>query len=511
MIVAFRTDASLEIGTGHVMRCLTLAKALRAQGAACQFITRALPGHLGGRIAQDGFDVALLPAPEGPLPEGPPAHASWAGVDWQRDASDTRAALADRPDWLVLDHYAFDARWQRAVLPEGTKLMVIDDLADRPHVCDLLLDQNLGHKDSDYAAQIPAGSQCLTGPQFALLRPEFADLRVQALVGRAGRGLRHLLITMGGVDRGDATSRVLGALRGAVLPEGLQITVVMGSNAPALEQVHALAAKMPWPTDVVVDVKNMAARMAAADLAIGAAGATTWERCALGLPSIVVQIADNQAGIVQALHAVGAALDPGPVQASEFSERLHTNLREAQDSLDAIAQRAAAICDGDGVGRVLARIGPFQPSFRLATSSDSRRIWEWRAASGLERFSQSRQTPDFMAHHKWFTAALSDPQRIFRILMLGGLPCGYLRLDLTGAAHARVSICLAPDVRGQKLSAELLAEAARLGPSLGVLHLDAEIHPENTASLRCFEQAGYRQRGATGSFRSYHLGLSEIR
>ena len=124
MNIAFRTDASLEIGTGHVMRCLTLAHALRDAGMYCKFITRAHPGNMAERIATEGFEVLVLPAPAGPLTLGTPAHANWAGVDWTQDAAETRAVLADATDWLIMDHYAFDARWQRAVLPTGTRLMV---------------------------------------------------------------------------------------------------------------------------------------------------------------------------------------------------------------------------------------------------------------------------------------------------------------------------------------------------------------------------------------------------
>lgn len=353
MQVVFRTDASLEIGTGHVMRCLTLARGLRAAGATCRFVTRALPGHLGDRIAAEGFEVALLPAPQGEAPQGPPAHTQWAGVGWAQDAAETSAALGEAPDWLILDHYAFDARWQKAVLPAGTKLMVIDDLADRAHDCDLLLDQNLGHEAGDYDGLVPARCTRLTGPKFALLRPEFAALRAGALAARQGRGLAEVMVSMGGVDAVDATSGVLDALRDAPLPQDLRISVIMGARAPALQKVRALARAMPCPTQVAVDVDDMAARMAAADLAIGAAGSTTWERCCLGLPSIIVEVADNQAGIARAMVGAGAALDPGPLAAPGFAQGLREALARAQGDLPRLSDNAAALCDGDGVKRVL--------------------------------------------------------------------------------------------------------------------------------------------------------------
>ena len=360
MKITFRTDASLTIGTGHVMRCMTLALALRERGAVCRFITRALPGHMADRIRAEGFGVTLLPAPNGQPSDGPPAHLPWAGVDWRQDASEARADMADdSPDWLVIDHYAFDSQWQRAARPEGTKLMVIDDLADRPHACDMLLDQNFGRIRSDYDSLVSEACVRLIGPQYALLRSEFADARARTLKTRTRRNLRHLLVTMGGVDPRDATSLVLQTLSKAILPKALRITVIMGSNAPALEQVRTLAKGMPRSTEVAVDVTDMAARMASADLAIGAAGSTTWERCALGLPTIIVQIADNQAGIAQALSVAGVALDPGPMQAPDFENNLLALLTKASDHtwLNAMSEKAAAICDGNGVMRIVKRMG----------------------------------------------------------------------------------------------------------------------------------------------------------
>lgn len=359
MKITFRTDASLQIGTGHVMRCLTLARALREAGAVCRFITRAHPGNMADRIKADGFEVSLLPAPEGPLPPGPPVHAYWAGVDWKQDAAEMRAVLGDAPDWLVMDHYAFDARWQRAVLPEGTRLMVIDDLADRPHACDLMLDQNLGRNVAAYDGLVPDHCMRLIGPQYALLRPEFAAMRLRSTAERAGRGLCHILITMGGVDAQDATSQILDAIAGADLPDDLRICVIMGAQAPALEKVRGKAQELPWPTEVLVDVSDMASRMANADLAIGAGGATTWERCCLGLPSIIVQIADNQAGIAQSIAAVGAGVDLGPVKNSNFERNMHAALVQACNPaiLSMLSENAAATCDGIGTERVLAQIG----------------------------------------------------------------------------------------------------------------------------------------------------------
>lgn len=360
MKIAFRVDASLQIGTGHVMRCLTLADALKAQGADCHFISREHTGHLQVVINQRGYKVHHLSAlliHTQTVQE--PAHATWLGSTWQIDAADTAAILADlQPDWLVVDHYALDQRWEEALAPHYRKLLVIDDLADRAHNCDLLLDQNLGHQPTHYAQWVPAHCRVLTGPYYALLRPEFAALRTYSLQRRQAQPTLHqLLITMGGVDQPNATGQVLQALKTCALPADCRITMVMGLTAPWLQNVQELAAQMPWPTEVVVNVSDMAQRMADSDLAIGAAGSTSWERCCLGLPTLMVVLADNQQAGAQALEAAQAARLIGAV--SDITVQLPLAIKELIDSDSQSQMRlaASAITSGNGVEEILKAMG----------------------------------------------------------------------------------------------------------------------------------------------------------
>lgn len=370
MKIVFRTDASLQMGSGHVMRCLTLADALKAQGADCHFISREHLGHLLEVIRQRGYKVNSLVAPvqpaqeaiknivnEAPSPQQEPAHTAWLGGTWQADAQETAAILASlQPDWLVVDHYALDQRWENALAPHYRKLLVIDDLADRPHCCDLLIDQNLGRQPQDYAALVSAHCQLLIGPHFALLRPEFAALRPYSLQRRQAQpALRHLLISMGGVDQPNATGQVLEALKTCTLPAVCRITAVMGLMAPWLQNVRDLAAQMPWPTEVVVNVTDMAQRMADSDLAIGAAGSTSWERCCLGLPTLMVVLADNQKEAAAHLQKAGAA------NCLAFSGLLYQDLHAQiqyfinyPEKLGQMSACATVITDGLGVEHMVA-------------------------------------------------------------------------------------------------------------------------------------------------------------
>ncbi|MBB1472237.1 UDP-2,4-diacetamido-2,4,6-trideoxy-beta-L-altropyranose hydrolase [Luteimonas sp. MC1782] len=366
MKVAFRSDASRQIGTGHVMRCLTLADALAASGADCQFICRAHEGNLIDFIRGKGYVVHALPithkasadstAPGSDASTAVLAHSHWLDATQAQDAEAcVRILAAQRPDWLIVDHYALDARWERTLAPHYQKLMAIDDLADRPHACDLLLDQTFGREATDYRSLVPAACHLLCGSQYALLRPEFAALRPYSLLRRARPALREVLITMGGVDKYDATGQVLQALSTSPpLPAECRITVVMGATGPWLTKVQSQAQDMPWPTRVLVGVSDMAQLMADSDLAIGAAGATSWERCCLGVPTIMLVLAENQRKVAQGLEQAGAAklINLSHSAPTQISQALVALMGDAAQLLH-MSECAASIVDGSGVNAVM--------------------------------------------------------------------------------------------------------------------------------------------------------------
>lgn len=358
VIVAFRVDASLEMGSGHVMRCLTLANALRQESCRCIFICRTLAGNLVAHIQTCGFEVFRLPQVDSVIGcVSGPAHAAWLGTRWQIDAEQTSLILKEvSPDWLIVDHYALDRHWESELRTYCRRLMVIDDLADRAHDCDLLLDQTLGRSSDVYASLIPAHCTALTGSQYALLRPDFSSLRAASLGRRENVSLRHILVVMGGVDQHNATGQVLSALCRSNLPESCHITVVMGAQAPFLDSVKSQAEVMPWPTTVRVGVSNMAQLMLESDLAIGAAGTTSWERCCLGLPSLMVILAENQRGVARALQDVGAAILVGEID--DIDDRLPALLATCSDAdvLRRLSHQASNVTDGHGVAAILARL-----------------------------------------------------------------------------------------------------------------------------------------------------------
>lgn len=343
LTIAFRADAALHIGSGHVMRCLTLADRLRDLGHQCHFLCRDHAGHMAATVIEHGHGVQVLPTRDGAR------RAGWLGVDPAEDAAQSLALLGVlRPDWLVVDHYALDAGWERAVMPAVGRVLVIDDLADRDHAGQVLLDPMLGRGGADHAGRVPAGCALLLGPDHALLSPAFARERAASLGRRGAPRLRRVMVAMGGYDPADVTGRVLSELIGA-LPE-VEVEVVLGAQAVHLD---ALRARTSGRVRLHVGTPHMAELLRDCDLVIGAGGTSAWERCCLGVPSLMAQLADNQSEVIGSLVRAGAALGLGEVDAG-FEERLRHALTRCADAavLAAMSAAAARVTDGRGVERV---------------------------------------------------------------------------------------------------------------------------------------------------------------
>lgn len=343
MNIAFRADASPGIGIGHVMRCLSLADELARMGARCSFICASVVGMAQARIAAHGHELIRLP--EAPQP---------AREAWQDDADATAAALAGRRvDWLVADHYGLDVRWESRTRPLASCLAVIDDLADRRHDADLLLNQNAGATASAYQGLIPTGCSLLLGPMNALLAPGFALARGRKSAAGAMRQGLHLVITMGGTDPRGATLRAIEALEQA-LPATARVTVVLGSSSAIVDDAKKKAAASDLDIRLALDVEDMAALLASADIAIAAAGSTLWELCCLAVPTIAVITADNQQRTASTLAALGAVLliDGPELLRSALPPLLATLLDDA--TRHQLAGRAGSVTDGLGSGRVAA-------------------------------------------------------------------------------------------------------------------------------------------------------------
>lgn len=357
-VAVIRADASSSIGGGHVMRCLALAEELRDDRNEILFVCRAYAGHLAETIAARGFECRLLPV----LERSETKVVKTVFPDsltelWKSDAEETADVIGSSglADWLIVDHYALDHRWEMAMRSHVRHIMVIDDLADRTHACDVLLDQTPGRDPEAYAELVPKGCHVFGGARYALLRREFAEKRAQMNL-RLGRSVGRVLVAMGSMDPENVTSTILEALDRC--EHSVTVDVVLSSQAMQLEIVRARAAACRMPVEVRADVADMAGLMARADLAVGASGATALERCALGLPAITLITAENQRLMDANLVAAGAVRSLG-----WFEDVSVDALTQTLDELIADSGRRALLSrnawnlvDGRGAGRVVQRM-----------------------------------------------------------------------------------------------------------------------------------------------------------
>jgi UDP-2,4-diacetamido-2,4,6-trideoxy-beta-L-altropyranose hydrolase len=369
MNIAFRLDGSVQIGTGHLMRCLTLASSLAGNGTNIRFVCRDMSPDLARQIRDRGHELVILNGggtPSQPDEPDAPTHWSWLGSSQAQDAEQTLAALADRPSWdiVVVDHYAIAATWEKRVRT-GTKLiMAIDDLADRTHDCDILLDQNLQPPGvAQYESRVPGHCRLLLGPSFALLRPEF-----QAQPPRPPGNPRSINLFFGGTDPSGATLLALEAVAPLCGPQ-LAVDVVAGSSNPHLAALAARCAALP-NTDLHVDARNMAELFARADLGLGAGGSASLERCCMGLPALLIVTAANQMQSTVAFDKLEAAINLGllkDIRIEEVRSRVSALLAD-RARLDHMRRSAMRLVDGKGTDRVTTVIAQ-----ELARMHDDRR------------------------------------------------------------------------------------------------------------------------------------------
>jgi UDP-2,4-diacetamido-2,4,6-trideoxy-beta-L-altropyranose hydrolase len=507
--ILFRCDASLSIGSGHVMRCRTLARELQRRGATATFLCRRQPGDLISLVEQE-FPVLALPeqllaACEGL--EGRELYGAWLGCSQDVDATQCLEVLGQAgitsASWLVADHYGLDARWEAQLLAglasgdAPPKLLVIDDLADRPHQADLLLDQNFfgGDTEQRYQGLVPPQCCQLLGPHYALLGPEYA--RLHSLVPPRTE-LRRVLVFFGGGDPANLTGRALEALLDPALAH-LAVDVVLGRHSPHGQTVAELVARRP-DTTLHAALPTLAGLIARADLAIGAGGTTTWERACLGLPSLVVVIAANQRPTAQSLgeagylHLLGDWVSVTVEQIrSVLLARIHNPFARESNCV---------LTDGWGASRLaMAMLGSQGViSLRSATPEDELLLLRWANDPQVRANSFSPEPIKTADHSRWFQKGLVDSNRLLWIAMAeDGCPIGQIRFDRNSvrvgasAREATISLSLDRCARGHGLAADLVhiglqAVVQRWGPEINAV---AEVLASNTASNACFARSGF--------------------
>ncbi|WP_406667105.1 UDP-2,4-diacetamido-2,4,6-trideoxy-beta-L-altropyranose hydrolase [Gallaecimonas sp. GXIMD1310] len=364
--IAIRADASMEIGSGHMMRTITLAQAARKRGVAVVFICRHTLDSMTKRLAD--LEIGLIRLPEHIQTEalGPYFHSPWLGVTEQIDAQDTLAALEHEtvkrgvpPLRMIVDHYALAAPWEQRIA-EICPILAIDDLNDRPHHVSWLLDVTLGKSPSHYAPLVLDSTKLLLGSRYALLRDEFTALLPLARAKSAKtQGPWRILVTLGGIDRDNKTMLILEALEKVEVNSALSICIVAGAANPHFDELEKRVQESQLEIELLRFTDQIGKLMLEADLCIGAAGSTSWERCALGLPTINIVLAANQEVVANNLKKAGVAINFGYLEASEVDRlaEMVSNLLNSKDKLESMSRIGQSQCDGHGVNRVLEAIG----------------------------------------------------------------------------------------------------------------------------------------------------------
>ena len=475
MRIVIRVDAASAIGRGHVMRCLSLADGLRKWDNQAVFVCRELPGDLIGLLRSREYVV----------------HTFCEGDDAQQ----TLRILSQlgTVDVLIVDHYGLDHHWEKKIRSVVSRLMVFDDLANRPHDGEILLDASFGRRSCDYQNLVPASCRLLLGPSYALLSAAYAKLRYSTLARRKKTTtVGRVLVSMGGTDPNNATGLVLDAL--SQVKTVLSVDVVVSSEWKYFTAIKEKIGRLHHDIQLHRDVTNLAELMSLADLAIGAGGVTSYERCSLGLPTILLAIADNQQHNAHMLHHQKAVkfLGFADAVAPEVIANAIDDLIAHPLEWQCMSVAAANVCDSYGVNRVVCELLLEDDALTLrpATFDDSDTMLKWQQDPSTRQFARNTKISTRHQHEQWLKQRLANPDCLFNMIFLNDRPVGVLRFDRIKNKDNvfEVSILVGQEHRQKGIARAALELSRKLYPNL-VFY--AWVHKDNKASHHLFQATGY--------------------
>ena len=475
-----RTDASTQIGTGHLMRCLALTQAWQNAGGQAIFVMVMAAPDLKARLKSEGMEIVHLPVQMGST----------------EDAKETASlALQLGASWVVLDGYHFGAEYQRIIKDSGLHLLFIDDYEHADHYyADIVLNQNVYAHEGLYANR-ELYTQLLLGTRYALLRREFWQWREwQRSIPPVAR---KVLVTLGGGDSDNVTLKVIQALQ-LVETEGLEAVVVVGGSNPHYEQLQSAIQKLRFPICLKRNVTDMPKLMAWADVAVTAGGSTCWELAFMGLPSLILILADNQRSSAKKLGGLsGRNLGwHEDVSADEIAEAVSQLLISFETRAEMV-RRGQELVDVEGSDRVLMQLEGKILKLRPVREDDCRWLWEW-ANDPKVRSSAFFSTPiPWEKHLQWFTNKLHDPNcHIFIALDNKNTPIGQVRFDATNNKQAEIDISLDKGKRGIGYGSLIINKAVQeLFRWTSIQAVHAFIKPHNQASITAFKKAQFKKLG----------------
>jgi UDP-2,4-diacetamido-2,4,6-trideoxy-beta-L-altropyranose hydrolase len=482
MKLLIRADATIQMGTGHLMRCLALAQAVKHQGGIVYFAIFACPVPLQKRLIAEEFKLRYLLGCElGSL------------LDAQKTA---QFAEQLQCDWVCVDGYQFGADYQQSLSTLGRRSIVLDDYGHSSfYYADLVLNQNLSAQKNLYQNRHP-NTTLLLGIRYTLLREEFWQWR--GWQRQISKVANRILITLGGSDPNNTTAWILEAFQN-IQDQIFNITVIVGNSNPHRNALIKQVQHSIHEVDLVFDTTDMPNYLVNVDLAISAGGSTTWELAFLGLPSIIVTLADNQKAIAQALHDQGIAISVGA--ASELNPRQFVNvvqqLANNPEQRQVMSQKGQALIDGEGVDRVIMAMQGDRIRLRPAKWQDCEQIWQWANESTTRQASfQSKPIP-WEEHVQWFRQKLEEVNSIFWIA-IDAQDCsiGQVRFDPISTDVMQISLSVAPNARNQGFGVEMLKAAVQqIFCNSKIIAISAWIKPENSASIRTFEMVQFIKIG----------------
>lgn len=492
MNVVIRADASLHIGSGHIMRCLVLAEALKEQGHTVSFASRPQQGDLVYFVRTKGFKVyELVPPHSWQTPVSNTDYAAWLQVTWQDDAKDLIGKV-DHVDLLIVDHYGLNDNWELFVKNRLLcKVFAIDDLV-RKHQADLILDQTLLRDPLEYK-EINPNSIVLAGCDFALIKQNFAVSRVKALENMVLPSSINVLVSMGGVDQPNATLQALKALSQKIGKKP-SVTVLLSQQAPHYQSVKKYSIQHSSWVNHIDFVENMAELMLEHHVAIGAPGGTSWERACLGIPSIIIPLAENQKTISNNLAQVGAA---NRVSIADISSKLLTAYETMISEWSVMRKANLSLCDGLGGLRVAHCVDNIESNatnlvtLRRATNDDIELVFDWQCLPETRKYALTSEIPTWGDHQKWMNTKLKSHSDFFYIIeSLFNNSVGVLRLDRLSTGKYVLSIFIDPEYFGKGIAKETLAVVDIIHPNITI---QATVLEENIASQRLFAAAQYQR------------------
>ncbi|WP_157670894.1 UDP-2,4-diacetamido-2,4,6-trideoxy-beta-L-altropyranose hydrolase [Chitinibacter sp. GC72] len=475
MKVLIRADASSTIGAGHVMRCLTLAAALRKCHVEVTFACADLAGHIIDTVYASGFEVVSL-------------HGLYP-LDWQAEVQELQTKLDVVFDWLIVDHYQLDWEWERAIRHLARRIMVIDDLCNRRHDADILLDQNLCATPQLYQRWLSKSCRLLLGARFVLLRPEFAEFKVAIKPE-----LTRIVVNFGAADPSRELFKVMDALQDC---EQFTVDFIAGCSNSAWSELQQRVGLSPrWRLHQ--HIEHLAQFIAEADLFIGAAGSSSWERALIGLPSICIAVADNQVKPAQVMQDRGMHVYLGESRAVSAKVIQQHLLALTLTQRQSLSTTSIAAIDAHGVERVVAALMQFELQIRLATNADAQLIFDARNAPEVRRHSMKTAVIEWDSHCLWLERQLVNTDSLLLIGSAFDGEVGVVRFDRCDQSAAEVSIYLLSKRLGLGWGQFLLKNATdylrQQWPT--IKSIKAKIKKDNLPSIKLFSCHGYQCDGA---------------